>query len=113
MAYGTLANIHSLTGSIFDDTQVNAAIVTSDQMIDGYIGDTTIASPGSALKAMGDQVASRILVSGIKIQNLASAKASDYMLPQLTTEEKAFLTSMLESEKVSYTSQDLDVSNNS
>lgn len=106
MTYGTLANIHSLTGNIFTTTQINAAIATAEQMINGRIGDTTVASPGSALKAMGDQVSARILVSGVKIQNLASAKASDYTLPELTKEEKAFLDSMLESEKVSYASQD-------
>ena len=103
MTYGTLANIHSLTGTIFNDTQVNAAIVTADQMIDGYIGDRTIASPGSALLSMGDKVGARILLSGIKMQNLASAKASDYNLPDLTKEEKLLLDSMaVETEIVSY-----------
>lgn len=106
MTYGTLANIHSLTGGIFSDPQVNAAIATAEQMINGRIGDITIASPGSALKAMGDEVSARILVSGVKIQNLASAKATDYSLPRLTKEEKTFLDNMLESETVSYANQD-------
>ena len=111
MTYGTLANIHALTGNVFNDTQVNAAIAVAEQKINGRIGDTTVSSPGSALKSLGDDYSARILVSGIKVQNLASAKATDYNLPDFTKEEEAFLSSMLESEKVSYASQDLDVSN--
>ena len=106
MTYGTLANINALTGDIFTADQVNAAIAVSEQMINGRIGDLTIASPGSALKAMGDNISARILVAGIKVQNLASAKATDYRLPDLTKEEKTFLDNMLESESPSYHSQD-------
>lgn len=106
MAYGVLANIHSLTGNVFSDTQVNAAIVTGDQMIDAEIGDRTIAAPSSVLKSLGDRIAARILMSGIKTQNAAAGKHGDYSLPELSKEEKRRINQIFDSEITSYASQD-------
>lgn len=106
MPYGTAANVNALTGSIFDSTEVTAAIVVADQKIDARLGEITWGTTPDAVKSVSDSYAARVLLSGLKLQKLAEGKVGDFTLPDLNKEEKALLDSLTEDDKVSYYSQD-------
>jgi hypothetical protein len=107
LTYGTEANIDVLTGNIFSSTQVTAAITAADQMIDGYLGEVTFGTTPKSVKALGDQVAARLLLTGLKVQKAAEGKAN-FEMPQLTKDEKAQLDAVKDADKPSYASQDYD-----